>query len=842
MLDFKSLALGLKLYKSGGIPVSAGVHRRLVAANQARDRRDWRVAAEGYQAALDIDDSLAHIWIQLGHARKELSEFEAAEAAYQRSARLAPNTSEAPLHLGHLRKLIGDLNGANRLYIQAARLDPGHPDVLAEVQGMDIGAADFSALLDTGSAEMSWPEPATLEGAADAARAGLEGVRAILGDRLRDLPPDTREKLASLDKVLEDIVSGRGEGQQAEPSGPILIFDVSDLISYFRNARLPTGIQRVQIEIIVSAIENGRRPVKICSFVDQRDNWFEIPPAAFQLLSQLSLSAGDRHAADWTLMQRRLQILLNTREPFVFPRGAFLINLGTSWWLQNYFLFVRKAKAQYGIRYVPFVHDLIPIKARQHCTKELTQDFISWALGAFDHADFFLANSEATKRDLMDVAAHLGHDLSPDHVGVVRLDADFRKQTGHSPDPKLLEPLGLSRTPYVLFVSTIESRKNHRCAFEAWTNLIRKYGTAHVPKLVCVGNRGWLNDAVYAELESNERLAGSVMMLSGLSDAQLAALYQGCLFTLYPSSYEGWGLPVTESLCYGKIPVVSDAASLPESAGPYGVYFENGSARGLTDALERMLFEPHFRRSKEREIIESFRPRPWRDLGEEMVAYCGRWDAAGRPSFDPPQAQLGSYHAIVRNFETRVWPGMRSAEIFRSGSGWWGPDNFGCWTKSQGGELEIGLPDGHEPLRIHFQLHGPPGKACSFTLKIAGARPMGGLLEPGEFRWLTVDLPPADHSHPVLRARLDSADTTNLAEVTGTSDIRTVGVGLAGFFISAAEDAASRLAFVEAVALRNLSSVSFGRESRVESQTSRRDAAFAPAHRGLRAVPDPAAL
>src|SRR6185312_10284348 len=97
---------------------------------------------------------------------------------------------------------------------------------------------------------------------------------------------------------------------------------------------------------------------------------------------------------------------------FEFPPGATLINIGTSWWLKNYFLMVRMAKARYGIRYVPFIHDLIPIMTPEHCVKELTQDFINWTIGAFSHADGYLVNSEATGKDLCKVARLLGHQVA----------------------------------------------------------------------------------------------------------------------------------------------------------------------------------------------------------------------------------------------------------------------------------------------------------------------------------------------------------------------------------------------------------------------------------------------
>ena len=82
------------------------------------------------------------------------------------------------------------------------------------------------------------------------------------------------------------------------------------------------------------------------------------------------------------------------------------------------------------------------------------------------------------------------------------------------------------------------------------------------------------------------------MFLEGTSDPDLAALYRRCLFTVYPSLYEGWGLPVTESLCYGKTPLLSRVASLPEAGGEFADYFEIGSKVGLAAALKRLVVRP----------------------------------------------------------------------------------------------------------------------------------------------------------------------------------------------------------------------------------------------------------
>jgi glycosyltransferase involved in cell wall biosynthesis len=776
------MSLALKLHRSAGVPVTASVHRLLVQANDARDAKQWAQAARGYAEALALAPDLAHIHTQHGHALKEQGELIAARAAYLRAQALRPDTAEPHLHLGHLHKMEGDVAAAARSYLSAARIDPEHPDALLELSdlaalGADVNLADLMSLL-----------------------------------RLRELgtrSADTWDWLSTSPEAAHDDAPGQTEDKAS--AGPALVFDVSDLISYFRNARLPTGIQRVQIETIASALRSKSRAVQVCVFAEQRDEWVEIAPDAFLDLCRLSLASGDRRAPEWSTAITRMRLMMNLADPIIFPRGAFLINLGTSWWLQNYFLFVRQAKALYGIRYVPFVHDLIPIVAGEHCTKALTQDFISWAIGAVEHADFFLVNSEATRRDLLAMVQTLGQTVDPDTIAVVHLDADFRKADTPPAPQAALGDWGLHREPFVLFVSTIESRKNHLGAFEAWIALIRRHGIRSVPKLVCVGNRGWLNDAVYAKLDAHEGLRERVVMLSGLSDAQLARLYQSCLFTLYPSAYEGWGLPVTESLCYGKVPLTSDASSLPEAGGPFAVRFEAGDIPALIEALETLMFDPGFRADCERKIAEAFRPRAWSEIAGQMADQIGEWSRQDSPQRSHVPAQLGFYHPITRNFETRIWRGMRSAEAFRAGGGWWAPDDWGCWTKPRGGRLEIALPSKSGPLRFYLRLHGLPTRSTAYEVRISGAgRVMSGVLTPGEFKWLACDVAPAPDQ--TLHVTLKGEETENLANVTGGLDARVVSVGLSGFFVCAASDTNARASFLEAVTLGQMDDLSLSRE------------------------------
>jgi glycosyltransferase involved in cell wall biosynthesis len=417
-----------------------------------------------------------------------------------------------------------------------------------------------------------------------------------------------------------------GAGLWRRAPDPTVCFDVCDLIAHFGNARTPTGIQRVQIEIVTALLRGpNKAAIRICSFSEQRGCWAHVPNALFLRLCDLSIAGGNSSRV-WNALLRVILWQIRLAPPMRFARGSALVNLGTSWWLRNYALSVRDAKAAYGIRYIPFVHDLIPLVAPQYCIAGLAQDFTAWLSAAFEDADHFLVNSQSTRTDLLSAAKRLGHEALDDVVTVVPLDGDFRQRDAAEHGSEQIYALGLTPRDYVLFVSTIEVRKNHLGAFSAWLALIGKRGAANTPTLVCVGNEGWLNAEVHAKLDASEVLRSRVIMLSNLPDTALASFYDNCLFTFYPSHYEGWGLPVTESLCHGKVPLVSTASSLPEAGGPFADYFEAGSEASMVAALERLIFDPAYRARKEAFIHESFRPRRWIEIGAQIV------DAAARMS------------------------------------------------------------------------------------------------------------------------------------------------------------------------------------------------------------------
>ncbi len=357
-----------------------------------------------------------------------------------------------------------------------------------------------------------------------------------------------------------------------------LVFDISDLITFFSHSRVPTGIQRVQIETISSFLATGERSIHICCLIEGQDDWVEVPAAQFIHLVALTRRQGTLEDVLWIGALSKLLLALALAEPFKFIHGCNLINLGSSWSKPNYFLHIRHAKTKFGVRYISFVHDLIPIVKPEYCLNVLVKDFIPWMVGMFAHADFFLVGSEATKRDLLEAAVTLREPLCPSKIAV---------------------------------------------ALDAWLNLLGRHNARKIPKLVCVGRNGWLNHEIYQRLESYNQLARHVSILSDLSDGELALLYRSCLFTIYPSFYEGWGLPVTESLCYGKAVITSDNSSLPEAGGEFAVYIKAGSYDRLAAAVETMIFDSIYRNKITARIETGFRARTWRDVAHQIDAEMG---------------------------------------------------------------------------------------------------------------------------------------------------------------------------------------------------------------------------
>lgn len=773
--------------------------RRAAARGDAlRDERNWAEAAAAYAEAVALDPHRDAVWVQYGHALKESGRLAAAIDAYRRALTLDDTNADTHLQLGHALKLDRQLGSAAQAYMRAFELDSGMTHAFRELRDLAMRGAPVPAerleavmatLAEATTAPQVPPARATAPQGDDLAAALEQLGSATLGEADRRLLEHAAARVRAL----------RATSSATDPSQPAtalpLLFDASDLMHHFRHSRLPTGIQRVQIEIIRAAIEADPDGVQICAVQDAR--WVSIPLRLFETLVDLAGDAGDILDAAWQAATGRLEMALASRTPFPFPVGAWLITLGTSWH-PNYLLGVRNAKRDHGIRFVPFVHDLIPVCRPQFVLPDVTRDYVAWLPSVLDHADFFLVNSNATRGDLIAAAEQLGHVLAPEAVVVVPLDAQFR--TPKLPPERARDFLRGQRLlgrPFVLFVGTVEPRKNHIGALHAWSALLDELGP-RMPWLVCVGGRGWMNEDVSRLLAMDERLARNVLFLHGLSDGELAACYDACLFTLFPSHYEGWGLPITESLCHGKVPVLADNSALPEAGGAFAVYFRSGSDEALADALRGLIVDPARRAELEQAIAQDFAPRSWRALAEQIraavVARSGMGASPARTGLH--RLRLGGFYSFGRNVARRLRADSLPGYALRAGSDWHIPEDWGSWSGGPSIDLVFERP-GPMPIRAFIGVRALPGVASTVTVLVGGSEVLDVQVPGSETRWLPV-LVRGEETAVHIEVRSDRV--VQLAELTSGEDSRTVCLGMLGFYACAADDLAGRLAFVEALA------------------------------------------
>ena len=140
---------------------------------------------------------------------------------------------------------------------------------------------------------------------------------------------------------------------------------------------------------------------------------------------------------------------------------------------------------------------------------------------------------------------------------------------------------------FILFVSTIEPRKNLRVLLDAFDRLNDYDGS-----LVVVGKIGWKSEAIVPRLRRNR-----VVHLDYLDAERLATVYRDAEAFVLPSIYEGFGFPLLEAMAHGVPSIAADSSSLPEIGGDAALYFNPSDARELEQQLRRVLNDRELRAS-----------------------------------------------------------------------------------------------------------------------------------------------------------------------------------------------------------------------------------------------------
>ncbi|MDO9714042.1 glycosyltransferase family 4 protein, partial [Paracraurococcus lichenis] len=293
--------------------------------------------------------------------------------------------------------------------------------------------------------------------------------------------------------------------------------------------------------------------------------------------------------------------------------GDVIATLGSPWSHPDYASLIRAVSQQASLRFALLVYDLIPVLRPEFCDQGLVTVFGDFMRRCLPLADMVFAISQATVRDIETWAARDGLRLRA-APQAIPIGSGFSQAADPAPLPASLSPGG-----YALFVSTMEARKNHVLTFRAWRRLLDEMPAEQVPVLVFAGRVGWMVADLMQQIRNARHLDGKLVIVEDPGDAALAALYRGARFTLFPSHYEGWGLPVSESLAFGKACLASASTSIPEAGGPFCLYHDPDCVTEAVALYRRAIEEPGLIAGLESRLAAEYRAVPWSDSAAALL-------------------------------------------------------------------------------------------------------------------------------------------------------------------------------------------------------------------------------
>ncbi len=300
-----------------------------------------------------------------------------------------------------------------------------------------------------------------------------------------------------------------------------------------------------------------------------------------------------------------------------FPHDATLLLLGI-WWDRRPLDEIARLKRARSLRFVALVHDLIPIRRPEFFTNETGRfRFSRFIDGLIATADTLCATSAHVAQDIEAYARERGTTIRP--VVRVPLCSDLKR----SVTPRHTAALArhaLEPGRFAVYVSTINPRKNHLFAYRLWRRLAEELGET-VPTLVFAGQRGWRYEALFETMTADTLMWDrKLRFVEGPTDEEMAWLYANCAFSIFPSLYEGWGLPILESLSFGKYCLAADNTALPEAGQGLAFHADAADEAAWLAELHRVISAPGYLDAANARIRERFVPRRWDEVGAALLA------------------------------------------------------------------------------------------------------------------------------------------------------------------------------------------------------------------------------
>lgn len=379
--------------------------------------------------------------------------------------------------------------------------------------------------------------------------------------------------------------------------------------------RRPVGIVRVEREVTKAVFNHfGKQVVPV--YLDRNSNhWKAVDQGCF----------ADIMSDEWVLSENPVRDAARVHKHlsrFSPHTGDTFVTVGSDWSFQVPDL-VEKLYGSERVM-VAALYDLIPLMFPEFTPGSEFYDQFNYHYSALARlAKSIFSISETSAQSLREFWEEKDLLEGAPPIEVVPLAAPV--QVGITPEINQFDQIHLTdiekNGPFILYVSTIEPRKNHQLLIDLWRDLYAERGD-NCPKLVMVGMQGWgSHDLVMTASRMNAFKAGKIAFKEGISDRLLIELYRKSLFTVFPSYFEGWGLAATEAASFGKICVVSSTSALAEATQGLMPSYHPLDFLGWKQEIDRLLDDFHYKEGLEKKISGGQFQRNWLDFGQD---FCER--------------------------------------------------------------------------------------------------------------------------------------------------------------------------------------------------------------------------
>lgn len=263
-------------------------------------------------------------------------------------------------------------------------------------------------------------------------------------------------------------------------------------------------------------------------------------------------------------------------------------------------------------RYVVTIHDLVPLFFPELVPKKHLLFFKLFMKRAAQTADLIITDSEHSKRDIVQ------HFRIPEgKIRVIYLG--YTLPSEDTDDQQRLQDMllryGIAQ-PYLLFVGVIEPKKNLERLIDAFVLLQEESSLGKERQLVIAGGKGWLSDQLYRKVR-DQQLEHRVLFTGFIPEKELSLLYRGAELFVFPSLYEGFGLPVVEAMSYGTPVVTSSVSSLPEIVGEAGMLVDPYEPSDICRGIRTVLSDTSLQAQMKEAGLAQARKFSWQRTAEE---------------------------------------------------------------------------------------------------------------------------------------------------------------------------------------------------------------------------------